>query len=80
MIKTVKERRTSPPSWLVNLPAGTYTGEELVNILGITLSALTRTMMKYGEVKIVKEKCYRNLSRNIYKWSGKIKQKYKDRI
>lgn len=75
VIKKQVRRKQSreAPEWLVNLPAGTYTGSELVEITGITLPALTRTMLKYGVVKITKRRCYRNLSMNIYIWSGELK-------
>jgi hypothetical protein len=76
MANDSKRQRMVAPQWLKNLPAGTYTALELEEITGLTSTGLTRTMRKYGEVEIIKIPAYRNLSSNIYKWSGRMKKQY----
>jgi hypothetical protein len=65
----IKRRKTTPPKWLAELPAGQYTAQELMSITGLTMPGMTRTLIKYG-VQIVKQGCYRNLYMNIYIWEG----------
>lgn len=65
----IKKRNVPVPDWIKELPAGTYTSEDLINITGMTIQGFTRALIKYG-AEITREPCYHNLYKNIYIWKG----------